>query len=104
MSIEVPMNGLQITMDEKAKTYSLRFGLMALVKDEKGQAVQKISQVYPFAGPSDKVEAMKRGKVGFNRSVQLAPGRYTFDAAVPDRGTQKSGTLHAPFEVPAPTG
>ncbi len=104
MMLEVPMNGLQFTMDEKAKTYSLRFGLMALVKDEKGQVVQKISQVYPFAGPSDKVEAMKRGKVGFNRSVQLAPGRYTFEAAVQDRGTQKIGALRAPFEVPASGG
>ncbi len=104
MLLEVPMGGLQFAIDEKAKTYSLRFGLMALVKDEKGEVVQKISQVYPFAGPSDKVEAMKRGKVGFTRAVQLAPGRYTFEAAVQDRGTQKVGTLRAPFEVPAAGG
>jgi hypothetical protein len=104
MMLEVPMNGLQFTMDEKAKTYSLRFGLMALVKDEKGEVVQKISQVYPFAGPSDKVEAMKRGKVGFIRAVQLKPGRYTFEAVVQDRGTQKVGALRAPFEVPAAGG
>jgi len=104
MLLEVPMSGLQFAVDEKAKTYSLRFGLMALVKNEKGEVVQKISQVYPFAGPSDKVEAMKRGKVGFNRAVQLAPGRYTFEAAVQDRGTQKVGALRAPFEVPAPGG
>ena len=104
MLLEVPMSGLQFEIDEKAKTYSLRFGLMALVKDEKGEVVQKISQVYPFAGPSDKVEAMKRGKVGFNRAVQLAPGRYTFEAAVQDRGTRKVGALRAPFEVPAAGG
>ena len=66
--------------------------------------VQRISQIYPFEGPADKVEAMKRGKVGFNRTVQLAPGRYAFEAAVQDRGTQKIGTLRSPFEVPAASG
>lgn len=104
MLLDVPMSGLSFAVDEKARTYRLRFGLMALVKDEKGDVVQRISQIYPFEGPADKVEAMKRGKVGFNRTVQLAPGQYTFEAAVQDRGTQKIGTLRAPFEVPAASG
>ena len=104
MLLDVPMSGLLFAVDEKAKTYRLRFGLMAVVRDEKGEVVQKISQVYPFEGPADKVEAMKRGKVGFNRTVQLAPGKYAFEAAVQDRGTEKVGTLRTPFEVPAAGG
>ncbi|HYU41127.1 MAG TPA: VWA domain-containing protein [Vicinamibacteria bacterium] len=104
MLLDVPMSGLSFAIDEKARTYRLRFGLMAVVKNEKGEVAQRISQIYPFEGPADKVEAMKRGKVGFNRTVQLAPGKYTFEAAVQDRGTQKIGTLRAPFEVPAASG
>jgi hypothetical protein len=104
MLLDVPMSGLSFAVDEKAGTYRLRFGLMAVVKDDKGEVVQRISQIYPFEGPADKVEAMKRGKVGFNRTVQLAAGTYTFEAAVQDRGTQKIGTLRAPFEVPAASG
>jgi VWFA-related protein len=104
MLLDVPMSGLNFVIDEKTKTYKLRFGLMAVIKDEKGEIIQKVSQVYPFEGPTDKVEAMKRGKVGFNRSVSLAPGKYTFEAAVQDRGTQKIGSLRAPLEIPAPSG
>ena len=104
MLLDVPMRNLDFAIDEKARTYRLRFGLMAVVKDEKGEVVQKISQIYPFEGPADKVEAMKRGKVGFNRTVELAPGKYTFEAAVQDRATQKVGTLRTPFEVPAAGG
>jgi len=100
MMLDVPMSGLKFAIDEKAKTYTLRFGLMAVVKDEKGEIVQKVSQVYPFEGPTDKVDAMKRGKVGFIRAVDLAPGKYTFEAAVQDRGTQKIGSLRAPLEIP----
>jgi VWFA-related protein len=104
MLLDVPMSGLAFAIDEKAKTYTLRFGLMAVIKDEKGDIVQKVSQVYPFEGPTDKVEAMKRGKVGFNRAVTLAPGKYTFEAAVQDRGTQKIGSLRVPLEIPPPSG
>jgi VWFA-related protein len=104
MMLDVPMSGLNFVVDEKTKTYKLRFGLMAVIKDEKGEIVQKVSQVYPFEGPTDKVEAMKRGKVGFNRSVSLPPGKYTFEAAVQDRGTQKIGSLRAPLEIPAASG
>jgi VWFA-related protein len=104
MLLDVPMSGLKFAIDEKAKTYKLRFGLMAVIKNDKGEIVQKISQVYPFEGPTDKVEAMKRGKVGFNRTVALAPGKYTFEAAVQDRGTQKIGSLRAPLEIPPPSG
>ncbi len=104
MLLDVPMSGLNFVIDEKTKTYKLRFGLMAVIKDEKGEIVQKISQVYPFEGPTDKVDAMKRGKVGFNRTVALAPGKYTFEAAVQDRGTQKIGSLRAPLEIPPARG
>jgi hypothetical protein len=104
MLLDVPMSGLDFAIDEKTKTYKLRFGLLAVIKDDKGEIVQKISQVYPFEGPTDKVEAMKRGKVGFNRSVSLAPGKYTFEAVVQDRGTQKIGSLRGPLEIPAANG
>ena len=104
MMLDVPMSGLDFVIDEKTKTYKLRFGLMAVIKDEKGEIVQKISQVYLFEGPTDKVDAMKRGKVGFNRTVALAPGKYTFEGVVQDRGTQKIGSLRAPLEVPPSSG
>ena len=104
MLLDVPMSGLDFAIDQKTKTYKLRFGLMAVIKDDQGEIVQKISQVYPFEGPTDKVEAMKRGKVGFNRSVALPPGKYTFEAVVQDRGTQKIGSLRTPLEIPVPNG
>jgi VWFA-related protein len=103
MMLDVPMSGLHFALDETAKTYRLSFGLLALVRDQQGAIVQKISQVYPFEGPADKVEAMKLGNVHFDRPVLVPPGRYTYEVAVHDRETQKVGCLKKPFEVPEPS-
>jgi hypothetical protein len=102
--VEVPLADFQFLVDEKAKVYTLRFALLAQVKREDGSVAYKVSQVYPFEGPLDKLAALKRGNVVFRRSVPLGPGSYTFEGVVQDRGTNAASVARSAFSVPAASG
>jgi VWFA-related protein len=98
---EVPLSGLNFAVDEVAKTYKLRFALLAQVKDDKGAVVYKVSQSYPLEGPLDKLDALKRGNVSFKRSVDLPPGRYSLETAVQDRETKATAVAQSTFDIGA---
>ncbi len=102
--VEVPLADFKFVVDEKAKVYRLRFALLAQVKGEDGAVVYKVSQVYPFEGPLDKLAALKRGNVVFRRSVPLGAGSYTFEGVVQDRGTNATSVARSPFSVPKASG
>jgi VWFA-related protein len=104
MLVEVPLADFKFVVDEKAKVYTLRFAVLAQVKGEDGSVVYKVSQVYPFEGPVDKLAALKRGNVVFRRSVPLGPGSYTLEAVVQDRGTSATSVARSAFSVPKASG
>jgi hypothetical protein len=88
-------------VNETEKLYKLRFALLAQVKDAQGEVVYRVSQSYPFEGPLDKLEALKRGNVVFKRSVPVPPGRYAFEAVVQDRETKATTVSQSSFDIPA---
>ena len=57
------------------KKYALRFTVMALVRNDKDEIVERLSDSFPLEGPLERVEALKRGRLVFKRQVWLAPGR-----------------------------
>lgn len=58
------------------KTYNADFSIVALVRDESEQIVQKLSQHYALNGPIQNLEPAKKGNVLFYREAQLSPGKY----------------------------
>lgn len=98
--MEVPLENILFQLDEKRRTYSTRFSLLALIKDAEGQILQKFSQDYPLEGPGERLEALRQGNVVFLRNFKLAPGRYRLETAVYDHGSQKSGAHRAFLFVP----
>jgi hypothetical protein len=61
-----------------------------LVKDERGQVVQKISRDIPYPVPMNKKDELQRGVVSFTAPFLLAPWRYTLETAVVDRQSMKA--------------
>ncbi len=82
---EVPVANLTFIPDKAKNTYRSHIALMALIKGADGAVVQKFSQDYPFEGPLEKLEGLKRGNVVFIRNFRLPAGRYTLETAVHDR-------------------
>ncbi len=110
--VEVPIAALKMMTTEpvppeKVGRYRLHLSLVALVKSEAGDVVERFSEDYPFEGPADKADALRGGNIVFKRRLALPPGKYRLEVAGQDRETGKLATRRAPFEVksagPGPT-
>ncbi|MBX3278617.1 MAG: VWA domain-containing protein [Acidobacteria bacterium] len=97
---EVPLSSFTFKTDKEKKTYSADFTIVAVVRDETRQIVQKASQMYPITGPADKLETVRKDEVLFYRELDLAPGRYTLDTVAYDAPTGRSSVVSVPLEVP----
>jgi hypothetical protein len=98
--VEVPMSGITFT-EEKAKgTYKARLSLIALLKDEKGEIVQKLTRDLPLQGAVQQIPQVKAGNFIYKEQVVIPAGRYTLETAVIDYETSKVGARKAAFVVP----
>ena len=96
---ETPISAFSLLPASDKKTYNADFSIIALVRDQSGQIVQKLSQHYPLSGPIEKLEAAKKGDVLFYREVQLPPGRYTVEVIAYDATLRKADVRNASLEV-----
>jgi len=98
--VEVPLHELQPKTDSAKNTLNVHCSLAALVKDAKGEAVQKLSRDRNFQVTADQ---LKMGNFVDKMMVTLPPGKYTLESAVMDRESGKIGTARSEFTV-APKG
>jgi hypothetical protein len=98
--VEAPASAFTYASDNEKKTYNSDFSILALVRNESGRVVEKLSQHYPLSGPVDKAEAARNGEILFYREVNLPPGRYTIEAVAYDAPSGKSSVRKTKLEVP----
>jgi hypothetical protein len=99
LMFEVPLEKMTFDEDTKTKTYRLRFSLLALVRDADGQVVERFSDDYPFEGPLDKLDNLRRGNLIFKRQFTLKPGQYTIDYVAQDRDSGRTSVEKASLLV-----
>jgi VWFA-related protein len=87
---EAPISAFTVAPTSDNKNYSADFAIVALIRDQAGQVIQKVSQHYPLTGPIDKLEVAKKGQVIFYREVDMPPGRYTVELIAHDGPTAKA--------------
>ena len=76
--VEVPIAALKMMTTEpvppeKVGRYRLHLSLVALVKSEAGDVVERFSEDYPFEGPADKADALARGQHRLQAPPRAAP-------------------------------
>jgi VWFA-related protein len=98
---EAPLSSFTFAEGKDKKTYSADFSVVALIKDRSGRVVQKLSQHYLLSGPSDKLDAAKKGELLFYRETQLPPGSYTVELIGYDAAGGRAGVRTSVLEVPA---
>jgi VWFA-related protein len=94
--VEVPLHGLQPKTDAAKNTLNVHCSLAALVKDAKGEVVQKLSRDRSFQVTADQ---LKMGNFVDKMMVELPPGKYTLESAVMDRESGKIGTARSDFAI-----
>jgi VWFA-related protein len=85
---QAPARNLTIARD--GKWLKVHVDVTALVKDEQGRVVQKISKDIQYNEPTSKLEELKKGMVNYTSPFFLAPGHYTLETAVVDRPSMKA--------------
>ena len=99
--VEVPLKSFACTEDRDSKICKSHFSVLALVKDSRGQVVDKFSQDRPSHMTASGATEGQTGFYTFQRPFDIAPGQYSMDVAVADRVAQKISSKTIPFTVPA---
>jgi hypothetical protein len=94
--LEIPLHELDAKTTPGA--LDVHCSLAALVKDAKGEVVQKISRDRSFHVTPDQ---QKMGNLLDKSILELAPGKYTLESVVQDRENLKTGLQRVEFTVPA---
>jgi VWFA-related protein len=99
---QVPARDLTIAKD--GQWLKVHVDVTALVKDDQGQIVSKISRDIPYEEPADKMDELKRGVVSFTSPFFLTPGHYTMEVAAVDRLNMKASVRHIALVVDQDSG
>jgi len=101
--VEAPLKEITFLEDKATHSFRAQVSLLALLKDEHGEILERFSGDLPVEATADKIEALRRGSFLQTYHLDLAPGQYTLDAAVMDRQSQKISARRIAVAV-APTG
>jgi VWFA-related protein len=96
---DLPMSAFTISLDQVKKIYDTDFSVVALIKNQAGQVVAKLSNQYRLNGPLDKVEEAKKGRLLFYREAYLPPDRYTMETVAYDVPSGRASVRTTTFEV-----
>lgn len=73
------------------------FSMLAIVRDESQQVVQKLSQHYALA--NEPAQPAKSSSVLFYREAQLPPGKYQVEVIAYDAGSREVNVNTTPLEI-----
>lgn len=96
---EAPLSAFSFTSNDN-KSYNTDFSLVALIRNETNEIVQKLSHHYAITGPLEKLDMAKKEDVLFYRETQLPPGRYTVELIAYDASSEKVSLKKASLEIP----
>ena len=102
LAFELPSAKLGATADPAGKTHRFQISLLALVRDAKGEVVDKYSLDKPYYIADANLAAVRADQLTYTHGLDLPPGRYTVDAAVVDREGAQATAETGSFEIPEP--
>jgi hypothetical protein len=98
---DLPLSAFSFAVDRDQKVYQTDFSVVALLKDQTGRVVAKLSKQYLLSGPLDKLDEVKKERILFYREANLGPGRYTLETIGYDTATGRSSVCTGPIQVAA---
>jgi VWFA-related protein len=96
---EAPLAAFKFAPSKDNKNYSTDFSIVALVRDQSDQIVQKLSHHYTLNGAIQDLDKAKKGNVLFYREAQLPPGKYRVQLIAYDASTGGVNVSATPLEI-----
>jgi hypothetical protein len=94
---QAPLRDLAINKDKQ--WLKVHVCVTALIKNDQGQVLQKISKDIPYELPAAKTVELQRAMVSFTTPFQLIPGRYMLETAAVDRESMKASVSRSVLVV-----
>jgi VWFA-related protein len=98
VAFAVPGTIMTATALPAQKQHKMHVSVLALVKDSKGQVVDKLSRDYPMSVPDDKLDEAKAFTLNATLPFQVGPGHYTVETAVVDFEGRRASTGTLQFD------
>ncbi len=95
--LEVPLHELRSSA-ASGNTRNVHFSLVALLKDAKGEVLEKLARDRSLSVTPEQLQA---GNFTDRMTVALPAGKYGLESIVMDRNSGKAGTARSEFDVPA---
>ena len=93
-----------LSMSKDGDVVRVHICVTALVKNEQGQIVEKISKDIPYKMPATMKAELQRGIVSFTIPFHLAPGHYTLETAAVDRLSMRASVSRSALDVAEQSG
>ncbi|MDX2044716.1 MAG: VWA domain-containing protein [Acidobacteriota bacterium] len=100
--IATPLANFVQQEDKDKKNYSLKFATLGMVKDDKGEIVQRFSEPHELNFPAASQESIKQSVFTMARHFWLPPGRYTLETVAHDQQSNRISAQRQFFTVAAP--
>jgi VWFA-related protein len=100
--LDIPLGNLTLTQPKPDLPYEGGLAYVALVRNSKGEVLQKFRGEAPLSATPNQVAALKESHFLYNEHFDLPPGRYTLETAVSDKSGNKISVRKASFLVPPP--
>ncbi len=92
IAFEVPIANLTATAEAADKKHRFHASLLALVKNARGEIVERVSKDVPSEVPDNYLPALRSESMTYEHAVNLAPGSYTIETAVTDQEGNRAST------------
>jgi VWFA-related protein len=103
LTVEAPLKTLTFETDAAKKSANVNAALLAVLKDERGEVVEKFSKEFDVQVDADKVDGYKEGNLVQTFRTTLVPGKYSLETAVADRKSNNLAVKKTTLDVPQPS-
>jgi hypothetical protein len=86
---DLPLADITFVKDDLVKKNKTHVSVLALIKDQDGRVVSKLSRDVQLQQPLDRLEGFKQGRMIVTRVATLQPGRYTVESVAADHQGNK---------------
>jgi len=104
IAFEMPISNLTATAQETGNKHRLHASLLALVRDARGEVVERVSRDVPSLVSDEHLAEIRAELMTYEHAVNLPPGRYTVSAAVVDQEGNRASTRVLEIDNPQPRG
>ena len=92
IAFEVPISNLTATPEPDEKKQRFHASLLALVKDSRGEIVDRVSKDVSSEVLDEHVAQLRAENMSYEHAFNLAPGHYTTETAVVDQEGNRAST------------